>query len=145
MYIFRVHDYVNKLDSTDAFVHPNLMSLDIHIINVDFSINGTNAETFDFLPTLLAHLSPHNRTRCRLAMFGVSNLNFEQVQRIVFERNISRFSCLLLYVRNFHSLPNFDRIRQLPLFNRLQSISTNIDGVVVRWLKWTNTYDACMK
>ncbi|CAF1138975.1 unnamed protein product [Rotaria sordida] len=138
------HNYVNKFDSTDVFVHSNLMSLDISLLNLDSSIDDINTDKFDVLSAVLPSLSSNNRTRCRLPLFGVLNFDFEQIQHIVLERNICRFSCQFLYFRELHSLPNFDRIRQLPLFNRLQSININYDGAVIYTLPWINTNDVLL-
>jgi hypothetical protein len=123
--ISRVNNYANKFDSTAIFVHPNLMSLNIVMINLNSSINETNTDELNFFSALLAHLSPCNRTRCRLTLCDFFNFNFEQLQLIVFEHNFCRFSCRFVYFCKLDSLPNFDLIRQLPLFNRLQLINTN--------------------
>jgi hypothetical protein len=135
----------DKFDSTTTFVHPNLMSLNITMIHFDFSNNESNADGCGIVVALLNLVSPRVGTRCHLNLFGMSNFNFEQLQRAVLEHNFFRFSCRLFYFLKFHSLPNFDRIQQLALFHQLKPICTFPDVVNTYQSTWTNTYHAFLK
>jgi hypothetical protein len=115
------------------------------MFNLDFSSDGMNDDRSDVISALLAHISPQKRIRCRLILFDMPNFNFQQLQDNVLKFQFFRFSCHLIYLLKFHPLPNFDRIRQLPLFDRLQSIDTVSDVAIIYCLKWTDVYHAVLK
>ena len=89
---------LQPFDSTAAFVHPNLRSLDVSMFEFRFSEDPIDTNQYDVVFTLLAHLSPNRHIRCRLSMFGMSNFNFEQLQRALHKLKSARFSCFLIYV-----------------------------------------------
>jgi hypothetical protein len=130
---------LNKFDSTTVFIHPNLKSLDFTMLNLEFYKNDINFDISDAVSSLLSYVSPCKRVRCHLTLFDISNFNFEQLQRTVTTLNIFRFSCKLIYFPKYISPPDFDRIRQLPLFNRLKRTFTDSDVVVIYHSTWTNT------
>jgi len=143
--IFWTRALLGKFDSTAVFVHPNLMSLDLTMFDLDFDITATNCDICEAVTALLAYVSPCIRARCQLTLFGMPDFNFEQLQRTVTTLDFVRFSCQLVYFPKYKSLPDFDRIRQLPLFNRLKPILTSSDNIIIYYSAWTNTNHAFMK
>jgi hypothetical protein len=121
------------------------MLLDIMIINFVFTKNETNADACDVVSTLLKYVSSDICSRCRLTLFGISNFNFEQLQRTVFELNFFRFSCNLIYYPELHGLITLDHIQQLPLFNQFKLVSNISDAVKIYKSKWTNANRASLK
>jgi hypothetical protein len=141
MNIFWTSTLLNKFDSTTVFIHPNLKSLDLSMINLEFYKNDTNVDISEAVSSLLAYVSPYKRVRCHLNLFSISDFNFEQLQRTVTTLNFFRFSCHLIYFIKYTPPPDIDRIRQLPLFNRLKPKPKFIvpDVVVTYDSTWTNT------
>ncbi|CAF1279989.1 unnamed protein product [Rotaria magnacalcarata] len=89
---------------------------------------------------LLASLLPDQRIRCHLNLFGMSDFNFEQFQRALWKLNSCRLSCSLTYYLRWHSLPDFDHIRQLSLFNQIRPGPYNSDKCHTYNLTWTNVH-----
>ncbi len=130
MSIFWSSTLLNKFDSTTAFIHPNLTSLDLRMFNLESYDKNFNCDINDAVSSLLAYVSSCKRVRCHLSLINISDFNFEQLQRTVITLNFFRFSCQLLYFIKCTPLPDFDRIQQLPLFNRLK-LKFNVPNVAV--------------
>lgn len=138
--IFWDETFVDKFDPTAVFVHSNLKSLDILMVNLNDFRNGINTDRCDVVLALLACISPDKRIRCLLTLFNMSNFNFEQFQHAVQKLKFFRFSCLLMYFIKFFPVPNFDYVRQLPLFNRLQLDNTISEIAIIYSSRWANAY-----
>jgi hypothetical protein len=139
MNIFWTSTPSNKFDSTIVFIHPNLTSLNLTIFNRGSDNNDINSDISDAVSSLLTYVSPCKRVRCHLNLFDVSDFNFEQLQRTVTTLNFFRFSCRLFYLIKHTPPPDINRIRQLPLFNRLKPKFIVPDVVVIYDSTWTNT------
>jgi hypothetical protein len=137
--IFWTSTLLNKFDSTTVFIHPNLKSLDLTMINFESYKNNINYDISDAVSSLLFYVSPCKRVRCHLNLVNISDFNFEQLQHTVITLNFFRFSCQLIYCIKYTSPPDIDCIQQLPLFNQLKLAFTIADSAVIYDSTWTNT------
>ncbi|CAF1670356.1 unnamed protein product [Rotaria magnacalcarata] len=131
---------VQQFDFTVDFVHQNLRSLYVSMFNFQFTKGPIDTDRCAVISTLLATLSPDQRIRCHLSLFGMSNFNFEQFHRALRKLNSCRLSCFLTYCLPWHSLPDFDHIRQLSLFNQLRPGPCNSDDFHTYHLTWTSVH-----
>ncbi|CAM4838416.1 unnamed protein product [Rotaria magnacalcarata] len=131
---------VQQFDFTVDFVHQNLRSLYVSMFNDDFSGEAIDTDRCAVVTTLFASLSLDQRIRCHLQLFGMSNFNFEQLQRALRRLNSCRLSCFLIYHLRWHSLPDIDHIRQLSLFNKIRPSPCNANNLHTYRLTWTNVH-----
>ncbi|CAF3373912.1 unnamed protein product [Rotaria socialis] len=110
------------------------------MFNDDFSGEAIDTNRCAVVTTLFASLSLDQRIRCHLQLFGMSNFNFEQLQRALRRLNSCRLSCFLIYHLRWHSLPDIDHIRQLSLFNKIRPSPCNANNLHTYRLTWTNVH-----
>jgi hypothetical protein len=137
--IFWTHTLLSKFDSTAVFIHPNLSSLVLTMSDLECNPNNTKCDISDAVSSLLTYVSPYKRVRCQLTLSHISDFNFEQLQHTVTTLNFFRFSFRFFYCSESKQLPNLDHIRQLPLFNQLQSTFIGSGDGVIYYSTWINT------
>ncbi|CAM4812480.1 unnamed protein product [Rotaria magnacalcarata] len=129
---------------SSSSIRPLILHLRHHLpqlISFKVSKDPIDIDRCGVVSTLLPSLSPDQRIRCHLNLFGRSNFNFEQFQRALWKLNSCRLSYSLTYYLRWHSLPDFDHIRQLSLFHQIRPGPCNSDKCHTYNLTWTIVHE----
>ena len=123
--IYLSNSFADKTGSFVNFIHPNLESIYIHVLDIDSLTNETSYDKYNILNGLLMTISFNKPIRYILSLVDSINFDFEQFQHIIRKLNFVRLSCQMMWHHKFVTAPNIDSIRQIPLFNQLEILLDN--------------------
>lgn len=140
---FKVFTYVfnNFVDISNPIVnivHPNLESFDIHVLDIDSSMDETSNDKYNLVSELLTTISFDKPIRYILTLVDTRNFDFEQFQHTVRKLDFVCLSFRLMWLHKYRASPNIDCIRQIPLFNQLKILNADSKGTFCRTV-WTKT------
>jgi hypothetical protein len=143
MIFFKVFTYVSNDFAINSnpiinFVHPNLESFYIYVLDIDTSMDETGNDKYSLASQLLTSISFNKPVRYILTLINTMNFDFEQFQHTVRKLDFVSLSCRLVWLHKYRATPNIDRIRQIPLFNQLKILRTNSKATLCRTV-WTKT------
>ena len=136
--IYLSSSFADKTSPLINFVHPNLESIHIHVLDIDSSTDEANNDKYNILSGLLMSISFNKPIRYILTLVDTINFDFEQFQHTICKLDFVRLSCQMMWHHKSVTAPNIDCIRQIPLVNQLEMLLDNSRVIFCRAV-WTKT------